>query len=501
MYLEGPESQSFPGPRQPDYLAQVGPNEEAALEVAAQGAVNRTTGRGALGRVSPGDVVLLVVPPLQNRSVLDAIVTAFSNKNIRAHAVDEVDIGVSPPLSEIARTSPYDGWKEVMWRAELAEMLHPSISAQRPRNKPKWHALGEYLNGKPEFTAVYAGADSRPQIADALREHGKKFMSNWTYSTREQLLSRASNFPSDVLKLIEDLVIERIADFDQVRITDPQGTNVFFEVTAEEARIWAEGAFLTGHLFMYPLSPGRVLVDLQQVAPEDEVLAFPRAHGVIASTANHMGYYPHMIGHLEDGIVTRIEGGGLFGDLLRDIMYRTRDTRFPRHPLPGLYYLNELGLGTNPKEFRNREHLFDTTLFFPNHEETKRSGVLHWGMGIHSRHPEVAAFARDHKLPFEHMWHFHTYFNTFEGRIRATQEWIRLIDKGRLTALDDPAVRAAARAHGEPNQILREDWIPAIPGINYPGDYARDYGTDPASWIRREIEGHLPRTIGVPEPR
>jgi len=38
---------------------------------------------------------------------------------------------------------------------------------------------------------------------------------------------------------------------------------------------------------------------------------------------------------------------------------------------------------------------------------------------------------------------------------------------------------------------LEYDWIPALPGINYPGDYWRDYAHDPVSWIRREQEGEF----------
>ena len=35
-----------------------------------------------------------------------------------------------------------------------------------------------------------------------------------------------------------------------------------------------------------------------------------------------------------------------------------------------------------------------------------------------------------------------------------------VIREGHLTSLDDPEVRRSAQKHGEPDEILLEDWIP-----------------------------------------
>jgi hypothetical protein len=76
-------------------------------------------------------------------------------------------------------------------------------------------------------------------------------------------------------------------------------------------------------------------------------------------------------------------------------------------------------------------------------------------------------------------------FATFEGK---TQDGARLkvIDKGRLTALDDPEIRKVASRYGNPDDLLQEIWIPALPGVNVEGDYLRDYGRSPFEWIRKE---------------
>ena len=60
-----------------------------------------------------------------------------------------------------------------------------------------------------------------------------------------------------------------------------------------------------------------------------------------------------------------------------------------------------------------------------------------------------------------------------------------VIEKGRLTALDDPGVRKLAAKYGDPDELLKEGWIPEIPGITCPGSY-EEYAKDPAAWIYRE---------------
>lgn len=57
------------------------------------------------------------------------------------------------------------------------------------------------------------------------------------------------------------------------------------------------------------------------------------------------------------------------------------------------------------------------------------------------------------------------------------------IQNGRLTALDDPEVRELARKYGDPDELLKEDWIPNIPGISSHGKY-EEYSRDPFEWLK-----------------
>lgn len=63
---------------------------------------------------------------------------------------------------------------------------------------------------------------------------------------------------------------------------------------------------------------------------------------------------------------------------------------------------------------------------------------------------------------------------------------------------NDPEVRALASRYGNPNQLLRRDWIPELPGITAPGTY-NEYAADPCThWTRwaHEIENGTNQFIG-----
>ncbi|HEX9880696.1 MAG TPA: hypothetical protein VGB25_10920, partial [Candidatus Binatia bacterium] len=73
----------------------------------------------------------------------------------------------------------------------------------------------------------------------------------------------------------------------------------------------------------------------------------------------------------------------------------------------------------------------------------RRSGFLHASIGS-------GLAAPNHKI----IRHFDMMFPTVvaDGRV--------VIEDGHLMALDDPKVRGIAERHGDPDVILREDWVP-----------------------------------------
>jgi hypothetical protein len=102
------------------------------------------------------------------------------------------------------------------------------------------------------------------------------------------------------------------------------------------------------------------------------------------------------------------------------------------------------------------------------------------GFGTRWRGPSEK-WAADNGITYGHL-HAHLLFPTLE--IKSTGgEMIEVIERGHLTALDDPEVKEMARKYGDPDQLLREDWVPKIPGISMEGKYD-DYKADPAEWIK-----------------
>jgi hypothetical protein len=201
--------------------------------------------------------------------------------------------------------------------------------------------------------------------------------------------------------------------------------------------------------------------------------------GVVAGTTNHLGAFPHIRAYIEGGQVTKAEGGGKYGDAWREKLEMYRGITLPGMTIPGLFWFWESAIAGEPKVFRlPQEGLFQCYANFLH--DRRRSGFIHNGFGPRvDRRPEV---------PWTHV-HIHCIFPTLDG-VTSKGETVKIIDKGRLCALDDPNVKDVASKYGDPDELLREVWFPAIPGVNVPGDYMKDYARDPIPWIMKEATEH-----------
>lgn len=364
---------------------------------------------------------------------------------------------------------------------ETAEMMKIIV-----RSKP-----GAWLLGGPEWTEEVARREGYDKVI------GQTFWANnnctlkyysfaMDWPTREQLASRAVMYPEEIIEAIDRVSWEILRQTREVRITDPEGTDIRFTWFDEYWQImdgnfpsyqtegfgthhYHHGALkdpiISGHVAGYPL--GIVL-------PKSDVT------GVVAGTTDHIGPYPHIKIHLKNNKITRIEGGGEFGQLWREFIEKNKNLKFPHYPEPGIDYFVEAAIGTHPKVIRPF-NVFDSAVARSTFiAERDRSGIMHLGIG----QTLDLVWALKRGLPFYH-FHVHLYFATYTCKLKDGRE-VKLIDKGRLTALDDPRVRQVAAKYGDPDELLREDWIPAIPGINVDGDYWKDYANDPERYMRGE---------------
>jgi hypothetical protein len=304
----------------------------------------------------------------------------------------------------------------------------------------------------------------------------------FSFPYQEDYAGGIIDFPVDLWMSISRKSIDQIASCKVIKLTDPEGTEASW-TNYEDDR-----PFIPGHMLGKPYNIGHGF------GCKDDCL------GIIAGTKNHLGAFPHIKVHLEGGQVVKVEGGGRYGEAWRERLeqYRyqklppltmglIRDSRPEKYQVadPGLFWYFECAIGAEPKVFRlpmeGRFQCHANEL-----HERRRSGFIHHGFGPPTRgEPDMRAAG----LPWMHV-HVHSMFATLEGTTE-NGETVRIINKGHLTALDDPEVRERASRFGDPDDLLTESWIPAIPGINAPGDYMKDYAIDPVSWIMKEAERNV----------
>lgn len=113
------------------------------------------------------------------------------------------------------------------------------------------------------------------------------------------------------------------------------------------------------------------------------------------------------------------------------------------------------------------------------------------GMGSRRHLSNHGQYAKDNHIPLGHI-HVHNYFATFEIKVQGTDYWYKIIDKGWVTAMSDPRIRALTTQYGDPNELLSYDWQPPLPGINCEGDYLKDYAPDPLAYLKKRLKENKP---------
>jgi hypothetical protein len=469
----------FPAPRHPAYLRQERSSDPETLMPLARMLARRRYGRSALGPTRPGDKILIVTYPHQNDLVFDVIRRALLEEGAeRVDRIDVTDLGM-----DVQEYSAADGWREITDR--LPAMVESGIEFNVAAA-----TLRRYLEDRPGYSGVLAGEAGRRHWK---RAAGARVRNNWMFATYEDLISRANSYPDELWRTIDLKVVDAFRDAAEVRITSPEGTDIGWQVTEAQAELWVQGAFQSGHIIGSTIQGIRFGHPVDTFVREADTL-LSTLNGVIGGVSNHTGYFPHIEVRVERGQITEIDGGGRYGELWREVVERYRSFHYPGFPYPGWHYFNDASIGTNPKSYRQIETLWRYNDSWTNLPERAQAGVIHFGFGAEHWDESFLAYAREHRLPTMHFPHVHNIFATYRIRRRSTGEWRNVIENGRLCALDDPDVVRLANALGGP-QLLEYDWIPAIPGINYPGDYAADYARDPVAWIRRDQTGEFAAVV------
>jgi hypothetical protein len=528
---------SYPAPRWPSYFKRPGTIDE--LMPAARSLVRNTSGflGVGMGVLKQGETVLLVPSARSDVKVIEAIVKALDERGVKSHVrytfemlgktreqVDQEtanlrkgrrieDAGIYQASQWITGQFP-DPTEPKKWlkerRPDLYAELFPAESGGGPGAPPESEdgkpmsgaremnqvgaAIQAYLKKYPEIRGVFWGTGGGTGLRRAMYPMQEKFLGTMVIDNIWALQSQMTTYPGDVWQLAEEQMLEPLVYADRVEINDPEGTNLWADITPDMAERWSQGAYQRGHLYMFPnQATGRFGYSFvnypgfqQKWLPREPIA---RINGTIAGTQGHGGFFPRWEVIFKDGFIADVKGGGAQGAALKEFLHYPgiNERTYPFHDKPGFWYLYEIAFGTHPKAFRSPQELLETGNTSP---ERARSGVIHWGLGIRLWHdPDAptesktwADFTKKYNVPFDHGWHTHTYFTTYKIRLRNANKWITLLDKGRMTSLDDAEVRALASRYGDPDYLLAEDWIPEIPGINAPGDYRKDYAEKPGPY-------------------
>lgn len=441
--MKSVSNDKYPAPRFPRFMVEKA-TPEKLLSIARR-IVRETGGRNYMGVLEKGDTVHVLFRYGQDMMVFEAIKEALTEKGVTAEIVHNYElIGMSKeeyetkmkPGGELreALNQGAMGWKEpfqfrpgaLVDKGLLPESLKKEGTLPIPLNEEYTAGiyLEEFMGKHPEIKNLLGGPGGGKYYWGQVycRSHADRFLGNWVYVLQSHMLNKAGVFPSELHKLIETKTTALRARVCQGRVTDPEGTDITWTMTPEQAELWSnaephkmagEGTDLAcNHLFMYP--DGARVTNMS---------------GVIAGCSNHTGYFPYIELHIDNGMVQRAEGGGKYGEIVRSVIYHPKlsqysEYKYPTAPYPGHWYVSQDGFGTNPKYVRLVEPMIQGTAWLPNVDERNRAGAIHWGFGFEGFDQEDVEYAEKNGMPNRHCWHVHNFFVTIKLQLRDTKEWV-----------------------------------------------------------------------------
>jgi hypothetical protein len=451
----------YSAPRDPDYKVALNATVEDLMPVARLMA-KKPSRRMALSPgygIKPGENVLIVVSTRFDSRVLEAIRRAI------VEAGAKVDIVRTHAVEPTAR-SGNAGETELQFSGEGGAPPQSRLSGARGTR-----ALFE--------ANVSVGGQGYDLVIEGTGGPNPKADYRWEYipwDTTDKFLYSMAAFPYELQEMVDKLLWKTLTSARKIHATDPEGTDMTwswdpkFEGMLREN--WPGYEILKqGHISPMPLFMSPVEAN---------------ANGKIAGNINHQGTFPHLVLTIQKNDIVKVEGGGEFGRRWDEVLQDCKNVgiHYPGFPAPGCGWFEEAAIGTDP--WRTRDLAADIRNRYV--WERGRSGVIHWGLGVSQNfeyHPAIQDWYRNNASKAKRGGghnHIHTYLTTMD-MTDANGKTTRVLDKGRLTFLDDPEVRKIAAKYGNPDELLREKWIPPYPGINMPGDYMKDYAADPYSFI------------------
>ena len=390
-----------------------------------------------VARVKPGEEVLILADTTVDLDVINAyrIAAELAGGNVSVLTLKSKIAGAGP--NKILDEGYFVPWPKMAWHAMTASDVCLNLS---------------YFI---EVHSLFGAAQTQwvEKLMDLRNKYGTRLV-RVQISVKETLASAYAKFPEPLLQFIGTSACQQVLEAAgndtlkaEMKLTDLEGTDLSFSgfgvTNSFRWRIKGEQDDVTPWKDF-----GSYNVGLQPAEPE------PNANGMIVTSALHTGPIPRMKIIVKEGRGVDIEGGGEVGirwlrDWEKNKHVISKGRAFLAHKTPGINILEELMYATHPKAFRvGKTYMYSGTeadhSWFTG---SRRAGTLHMafggGVGKEYKHRDVEIF-----------------FPTLN--INKTT----IIEKGRLTILDDPKIRKEVEKYGDPDELLTEDWIPEIPPVD-----------------------------------
>jgi len=277
----------YPEPRWPSYFKP--PQSVDDLMPAARTLARNTSGflGVGMGVLKAGESVLLVPTADADPMVLEAIKRALAERKITVHVkftyeylgqtreqalrqVEETkrgrrieDAGIYQASSWVTGQFPNPDVPKAWLKARRPDVyaeVFPGESAGAPAAAaPTGDADdGQAFTGPQERDRVGRGIQgfmkAHPEVLGAFWAKGggtglrramypmqDKFLGTFTTDNVWTLQSQMTSYPGDVWQLAEEQVLEPLAYADRIEVTDPEGTNLWADLTSDMAERWSQG--------------------------------------------------------------------------------------------------------------------------------------------------------------------------------------------------------------------------------------------------------------------
>src|SRR5439155_2165075 len=127
--------------------------------------------------------------------------------------------------------------------AEDADTGAPSGTADYQGRNRVGESIKAFLTKHPEVRGVFWGAGGSTGLRRQLYPMQDKFLGTFISDNVYNLQSQMSSYSGDVWQLAEEQLLEPLVYIDRVEMTDPEGMNLWADISDEMAQRWAAGAY------------------------------------------------------------------------------------------------------------------------------------------------------------------------------------------------------------------------------------------------------------------